>query len=256
MTTRTSRSWTDEAGDPGIITMYAAPAAGDYLAENLADLTGVFGGSASSSATSCAIDPNADPGTVDATCDDTGTVTSETNTPMPSEMADALKNFKGMAATMRFNDGALELETAGDPGVSRRGSRRRPRRRRRLHAAGGHRGGAGRRASATAGSPTSSTRWRRTRGGQTSAADLMSQMAQASGLDLPADAETLAGDSVAVSVGSGFDPETLFGSGDPSSIPVAAKVKGDPEAINGVLDKVRGQIGTEESQPPPERLRR
>ena len=54
-------------------------------------------------------------------------------------------------------------------------------------------------------------------GGQTSAADLMSQMAQGSGLDLPADAETLTGDSVAVSVGSGFDPETLFSSVTPAA---------------------------------------
>ena len=240
------QKWTDAVGDPGIVSMYAAPEAGDFLAKNLADMTGMFGGSASSIASSCTVEPNADPGTV-PTCGDTGTVTSESNTPMPSQLADALKDFKGMAATIRFNDGALELEAAGDPGVSQKN----------LYA-----GDQGDDVVATLPADTAAAigvgfrdgwftdfvdQMASYSGGQTTAAQLMSQMARASGLDLPADAETLAGDSVAVSVGSDFDPETIFGSGDPSSIPVAAKVKGDPEAINGVLDKVRGQMGTEES---------
>jgi hypothetical protein len=59
-------------------------------------------------------------------------------------------------------------------------------------------------------------------------------------LSLPEDAETLFGESVAISVGSDFDPEVFFGSGsDPSELAVGAKIKGDPEAIQEVLDKVK-----------------
>jgi len=75
----------------------------------------------------------------------------------------------------------------------------------------------------------------------------MDDLSNASGLDLPGDAETLAGDSLAVSLGSNFDPETFFNSSDGSDVPVAAKVKGDPAAIDGVLQKLRRQLGTQAS---------
>ena len=35
---------------------------------------------------------------------------------MPDEMTKALEDFKGMAATLRFDDGALEVEAAGAAG--------------------------------------------------------------------------------------------------------------------------------------------
>ncbi len=108
------KNWTDEVGDAGIINMYAAPGAGDYLAENFADLGGMFG--SSDYATSCEALPD---GSTDPFCDDTG-MDSSTDTVLPSEMTDALKDFKGMAATIRFDDGALELEVAGDPGVTQK----------------------------------------------------------------------------------------------------------------------------------------
>jgi hypothetical protein len=79
----------------------------------------------------------------------------------------------------------------------------------------------------------------------TSGADLMKQLSQESGLDLPQDAETLAGDSAALAVSGDFDPETLVNSGDLSSLPVALKVQGDPKAIEGVLGKLRPMAGAE-----------
>ena len=72
--------------------------------------------------------------------------------------------------------------------------------------------------------------------------DALRAVAQ-TGLDLPGDAETLAGKSLAIGVGSGFDPEMLVNSGDGSGVPVAVKVQGDVEGIEGVLDKVRGRMG-------------
>ncbi|MGH3335429.1 MAG: hypothetical protein ACRDOZ_06380, partial [Nocardioides sp.] len=67
------------------------------------------------------------------------------------------------------------------------------------------------------------------------------------GLDLPADVETLFGDSAVLAMGTDFDPEAFFSSEDGSDIPIGVKVKGDPQAIETVLDKVRAKLGPEES---------
>src|SRR3712207_8718156 len=45
--------------------------------------------------------------------------------------------------------------------------------------------------------------------------------------DLPEDAETLAGESAALVLGSDLDPEALSGSSDGSDVPVAVKIQGD-----------------------------
>ena len=238
------QKWMDEVGDPGVVTMYAAPAAGEYLSENLGDMSGIFGGSASS-CLSYEDGSSAPYSSTDPSCGDTS---SDMNTPMPSEMADALREFKGAAATVRFDDGALELEMAGDPGVSRTG----------LY--GTDRGDD---VVATLPEDTAAAigvgfedgwftdfvdQMVSYSGGDTSAEELMSQMAQESGLDLPDDAETLAGDSMALSLGSDFDLDTFFNSGDGSDLPIAAKVQGDPDAIGGVLDKLRTDMSTEEAK--------
>ena len=43
--------------------------------------------------------------------------------------------------------------------------------------------------------------------------------------------------------GSDFDPEAFFSSSDGSDIPVALKIKGDPDEIEKVLDKLRDMAG-------------
>ena len=73
----------------------------------------------------------------------------------------------------------------------------------------------------------------------------MSELSEMTGLDLPADAETLAGDSAALALGSDFDPDAFFSSDDGSDIPVAVKIKGDPDEIEKVLDKLREMAGPE-----------
>ena len=75
---------------------------------------------------------------------------------MPEELTEALEDFEGVAATLRFDDGALELESAGDP------ARHRAEPADHRHAAttcvatlpDGHRRRVRRRASPRAGSPT------------------------------------------------------------------------------------------------------
>ena len=76
--------------------------------------------------------------------------------------------------------------------------------------------------------------------------ELFDELSEQTGLDLPTDVETLAGESAVVALGPGFDADQLMNSADGSDIPVGVKVKGDPAAIETVLDKLRGQLGGEE----------
>ena len=231
------QKWTDEVGDAGIVNLYAAPEAGAVLADNL-DGLGMFGGSDYGV---CASDSTSDPSSA-PTC-------AEGSEPgdVPGELTDALKDFKGMAATIRFDNGALELEVAGDPGSSQQA----------LYSTD-H----GDDVLATLPDDTAAALgmgfgegWfsevmdqvAASSGGQMSAEELMTELSNQTGLDLPADAETLAGSSAALSLGGDFDPETFANSSDGSDIPVALKVKGESDEISTVLDKVRAQLGPDEA---------
>ena len=76
--------------------------------------------------------------------------------------------------------------------------------------------------------------------------ELFQELSDQTGLDLPADVETLAGESAVLALGPDFDADELMSSADGSDVPVGVKVKGDPAAIESVLDKLRGQLGGEE----------
>jgi hypothetical protein len=214
------KTWTDEAGDAGIASFYAAPEAGEALADNLdrlaAPLEGIEG-------------ELTDPG-----------VSSDYGVPTP--LRDALEDFEGMAATVRFDDGALEIEVAADAGKSGRTL---------VSDAGGEVLSTLPDDTAAAMGVGFSEGWfsdlvdqmSTSFGSDMSSEDLMRELSDQSGLDLPDDAETLAGDSAALAVGSDFDPETFFNSDDGSGVPVGVKVQGDPDAIESVLDKLRPRLG-------------
>lgn len=212
--------WTEEAGDPGIVSMYAAPAAGQYLA----DMSGIYGESLGSMSGMGEIDPGA----------------SDSVTP---EMEEAFADFRGAAVTVRFDDGALEVETAADPGQS-------------MMAMSGLDQGGSELVSTLPDDTVAafalgfSDGWftemvdtfAELGGADMTADELMAEMSEASGLDLPTDAEALAGDAMAVSMGSGFDLEAFF-NGGPGELPVGVTIQGDPDAIEGALDKVKAQMG-------------
>ena len=92
----TYQQWMDEVGDPGVMSMYAAPEAGKFLA-GLADQ---FGNG---------MVPGL-PGGVPPMEGD------QSSTELPEEMTKALEEFQGMAATLRFSDGALEFEAVAAAG--------------------------------------------------------------------------------------------------------------------------------------------
>jgi hypothetical protein len=257
------------------VTLYAGPAAGDYLADHADSMFGFPLGLVTGSSTEC-FGSSSDDGSMTDECtdgfagdyemcsnggmyDDSGDSPDGTTDPtdlppcsdsmlggssIADDLKDKFRDFEGMAATLRFNDGAIEFEVAGDSHLSGQF----------LLADGG--------ASAdvvkTLPADTAAAYGLGFADGWfgdiidtfasysgESSEDLMSELSDMTGLDLPADAETLAGDSAALALGSDFDPDVFFSSDDGSDIPIAVKIKGDPDEIEKVLDKLREMAGPE-----------
>lgn len=231
------QKWTDAAGDPGIVTMYASAAAGDYLAENFSD---IFMGPDIAGLDDLAVDPMPlDPVESASPMAAPMSMTDDLPDGMTDEMSKAFEDFEGMAVTIRFDGGAIEVEAAAGSGTI------------------GEDLPAGRGAEALETLP-----------GDTLAAmgvgftdgwfeqvvtgiagslgedpeDLIAEAESFTGLDLPDDAETLLGEALVVAVGGDLDPETAANSSDGSDVPVAVKVLGDPDEIEQVLDKIRAPL--------------
>ena len=248
------KHWTDEAGDPGVVTLYAGPAAGDYLADHVDEMFGFplglmggsstecFGSSEDGSETEECTDGFPGDDAFDEDSDEDSEGSSDGDSAIAEDLKAKIRDFKGMAATLRFNDGAIEFEVAGDSNLSGQF----------LLADGG--------ASAdvveTLPADTAAAYGLGFADGWfgdiidtvasysgESSEDLMSELSEMSGLDLPADAETLAGDSAALALGSDFDADAFSNSEDGSDIPIAVKIKGDPDEIDKVLDKLREMAG-------------
>jgi hypothetical protein len=71
----------------------------------------------------------------------------------------------------------------------------------------------------------------------------LAQAEAQTGLSLPEDLETLLGEHVALAFGGSFDLEQLMNSGDPSGLPFGVKVQGDADDINGVMDTLGQSSG-------------
>ncbi|MGI8644828.1 MAG: DUF3352 domain-containing protein, partial [Nocardioides sp.] len=84
------QQWTERAGDPGIMSMYAAPEAAAAVFDSADGLLPMAG-----------LDPAQEGSAV----------------PPSEQMRKAFEDFEGMAATLRFDDGAVEFETAGGFGL-------------------------------------------------------------------------------------------------------------------------------------------
>lgn len=227
--------WTEEVGESGVIAMYAAPEAGELLAQRFGGLgLGVDGGDSATSE-DCVVHED---GSVD--CGEGG---ADGSIPVPvpqdelEEATEALESFRGAAATIRFDDGGLELEVAADStGVGT-----------------GITGGdsAGDVASSLPDDTVAALALSLGDGwfddvleqvadmeGESSVDDLLTEVSSTLGIDLPEDAEALVGDALAVAVGPGFDPESFTGS-TPAVPGIGVKVVGDEDEIDGVLDKLR-----------------
>ncbi len=229
------QKWTGEAGDAGIMSMYVAPAAGDYLSSYLDGMGGLFGG-----------DDLDAMGEFNPETGEFETVepSESESEPVSPEMKKSLEEFAGAAATVRFSSGSLEVEFAGDAGSSS------------AALLGSDAGG-----DAVANLPDDTLAafgtgfadgWFDKLIEQAAATtgetpdELLATMSEESGLDLPADAETLVGDALAISMGGGFDLEKAF-NGGADEVPVGVTIKGDPTGIEAVLEKIRPQMGSDAS---------
>jgi hypothetical protein len=72
----------------------------------------------------------------------------------------------------------------------------------------------------------------------------LSQLETETGLAIPEDIETLMGEGMTLSLGSGIDPDAIA-NGGPGEVPVGLKIKGDADEIQAVLDKIAAQAPPE-----------
>ncbi|WP_109506369.1 DUF3352 domain-containing protein [Nocardioides speluncae] len=215
------QKWTDEVGDPGFVNLYAAPEAGPYIADLVASELGAD---------------------TDLTYDDEPVAPD----PATEEIEKAFEDFQGMAGTIRFAGGSVELEVAGQTGDDA------------VTAAIGA-GDAGDDVLATLPEDTAAAygvgfgedwfepvveQLLAATGEESTIDEVVADLEAESGLALPEDAETLAGESLAIALGGNTDAEA-FDSGDPSEIEAGLKVKGEPDDIEQVLDKLRPQAAEE-----------
>lgn len=166
------RRWTGEAGDEGVLTAYAAPEAPRVLADLGSEF---FGGEL--------------PGAEEL-----------------EELDETLDDFEGMAAVLRFGDGAVEIEAVGAASDQ----------------ADALEAGAG---ELVTGLPDDTALVLAAGLGEGWSQALDEEVAS-----LPVDLEALLGDVAALAVGPDLDPDALLGaffSGDLGSVPVAAITRGD-----------------------------
>ncbi|MDO9455036.1 DUF3352 domain-containing protein, partial [Nocardioides sp.] len=243
------QKWTEATGDAGILTAYAAPDAGKFLAEAFNDfggggITECYGSAeaqpAEPSSSAVPEDDYADDFSEDFESDFESDCSEESSGDDEATQAleDAFAGFDGAAVTVRFDDGGLEIESASSVDYlglekvysSERGD------------------------DVVAGFPddtaiavgvgfeegwfTSLTDYLDSVGGDMfDLEEGIAALEEETGLQLPEDAETLAGESAAIAIGGDFDPEA-FDDGDPSGQPVAVKVKGDPDGITSIIDRL------------------
>lgn len=211
----TFQKWNGELGDTGVMSFYASPDAGSLLLDSLGDFPmgmSPMGGME-------------------------GSLEELPEEELPEEMTKALEDFQGMAATLRFDDGALEFEVVGGGSDDQMASLATDR-----------------------GDDVVSTLPEDTAvaigfglpegwmdqaldqaaamsGGEMTADDLAQEFEASTGLTVE-DIETLMGESAALALSSSIDLETVFSSSDGSDVPVGAKVKGDAAEIQDVVARL------------------
>ena len=217
--------WTDQVGDPGIVTAYAAADAPQFFFDQIDK--GFMRDKAPLGADSPELDGF-------------GSGLGR----MSDKLAAMYDDFEGGAAAIRFEDGAVEAEFAGK-GLPAG-----------FTTASGEGGtpitglpastGAAMSAGLTEGwlsdyLDTMSGMF----GPEMPVEDMLRQAEAESGLSLPEDVETLLGDGFALAVDAEVDFEALAQSGRVTELPVGLKVEGDPDEILPVVDKIKSKLGAE-----------
>ena len=215
--------WTGEAGDDGFMTMYVAKAAAQYL-DDAAGMGSMLGGMPMD-----------------------GTQMGDEQ--VPPELQELIDKFDGAAATVRFDDGAVEVEYAmsnwqqdvtefmeTEAGVDMIGNLPDD-----TVAAFGFGLKKGWADALLDYLKTSIPEEADTIDEQ------LAQFESETGLAFPEDVETLLGEGVTISLGSGIDPDAIT-NGGPGEIPAGIRIKGDADEIQAVLDKIGDLAGPEAAE--------
>ncbi|SED30741.1 Protein of unknown function [Nocardioides exalbidus] len=254
--------WTGEAGDDGFMSFYVSKEAAKYVGDLAASPLGMAaspltGGSSTSGSGSFDEECFADATTAeemdacfttdDSTSADPGSDAGSEE--IPPELQQMINDFDGAAATVRFNDGSVEIEYAmsnyqkdltkfltSEEGVDMVSDLPED-----TVAAFGF--------SLGDGWAQGLLDYVKTLAPDEAATidDQLAQFETETGLSFPEDVETLLGEGVTVSVGSGIDPDAIA-NGGPQEIPVGIKIKGDAGDIQAVLDKISAIAGPEAEQ--------
>lgn len=198
------QSWMERAGDPGIITMYAAPGAGKAVIDGI----------------------------------------EREGAAQPDEaqrLESVLKDFRGAAGVIRFADGAVEAEftSKGLPqGVGAVTGTAGPD----VGTLPATTAAAFSLAFRDGWLDDLVTGVRDGMGGDTFD-EMVAQGERATGLQLPDDIETVLGDGASLSVDAAADLEALTTAPDPTTVPAGIRISGDPAAITPVIDKLKRAAG-------------
>jgi hypothetical protein len=212
------QKWTERVGDPGIVTMYAAPGALGALHDMQAampdELSGMPGGRMNP------MFPQPDEAAMD------------------KRLEQMAEDFEGMAGVIRFEDGAVEAEFAGESTPEdlmtpddRTGVTELPE------------------STALALGVSLREGWAQQyvdllgqmMGAGGSVDQMLAQAEAMTGLELPEDIERLFGDGFALAVDRDLD--VAGASQDPAAVPAGIRVSGDPAEIKAVVAKIKAAIG-------------
>ncbi|MBS2937625.1 DUF3352 domain-containing protein [Nocardioides sp. J2M5] len=253
--------WTGEAGDDGFMQFYVAKGAAQYLGDAagmgsslggplLGDLSGSSSSDMSGGFDQECLDAATTAEELDACFTESSDDSSDTGSEeVPPELQQMIDDFDGMAATVRFDDGSVEVEYAV--------SNYQPDMTKYLDSDEG--------VSLVDGLPDDTVAalgfslekgWAQAfvdylkstlPEDSSSIDDGIAQMESETGLSFPEDLETLLGEGVTISVGSGIDPDAIA-NGGPGELPVGITVKGDAGDIQAVLDKIKAQVPAEAAE--------
>jgi hypothetical protein len=224
------QEWTGEAGDDGFVSMYVGKGVTKYV-EDLAGMgmMGMPGAAMSADENWLAEEPPSEE--------------------VPEELQQMINDFDGAAATVRFDDGAVEVEyamsnynadmtryMASEEGADMISALPED-----TVAAFGF--------ALEEGWAQAMLDYVKTLAPDESASidDQVAQLESETGLAFPEDVETLLGDGVTVSMGSGLDPDAVA-NGGPGEVPAGIRIKGDADEIQAVLDKISAQAGPEAAE--------
>lgn len=212
------RTWMDKVGDAGVVSFYASKQGAEFLAKQVAQFDQGFTHGFNDS-----FEGNDLP--------------SGSGADQEAAMKEAFRDFKGMAGTLRFADGGMELSMVGGGMSSYTGTT----------AVGKEVGNLPKdTAVALAFSvpkdfvTTMLDQLRTSMGDEVDQG--ISQLESQTGLAVPEDVQTLLGKSISISLG-GDAPDDLTAVRSPAEVPFGLVIAGDVDRIKGVISKLESSSG-------------